>query len=171
MGMVTLKKMACFLPGLGTPVSLYYSLTNAELRNTALKGLLLLPAAVILLSSQNMMSVPYELLFVASAYLYWGALALAGGWGFLAMLVAWRAVGTKLISTTPEPVAEEISELIPAVSISEVLPDLDANALLKGLERLPEAEKKELVQKIAEIESLPEAEKKELVKRISRELE
>ncbi len=171
MGMVTLKKMACFLPGLGTPVSLYYSLTNAELRSTALKGLFLLPVSVLLLSSQNMMSIPYSLLWVAGAYLYWGVLALAGGWGFLAMLIAWRAIDKKIVSTTPEPIAEEISELIPAVSISEVLPDLNANDLLKGIERLPEAEKKELVQKIAEIESLPEAEKKEFVKRISRELE
>ncbi len=169
MSIVALKKMACFLPGMGTPVSLYYSLTNDELRGTAVKGLILLPISVLVLSSQNMMSIPYSLLWVAGAYLYWGILALAGGWGFLAMLVAWRAIDKKVISM--EPVPEEIPELIPAASISEIIPNMNADTLLKGIERLPEAEKRELVQKITELESLPEAEKKELVKRISRELE
>ncbi len=142
------KKIACFLPGVGTPVSLYYAVTNKELRNTGLKGLAMLPAAIIVGSMSTI--VPSAVTLLAGAYIYWGIIALAGGWGFLTMLVAWRAIEGNLtpIAVQVEPMKHEAPELIPQASVSEVLPDLNADTLLSGIERLPEEEKKVLVTEI-----------------------
>ena len=144
------KKMACFLPGFGTPISLYYTITSRELRSTALKGLALLPAAVVLLAMNPI--VPSQITLLAGAYLYWGMIALAGGWGFVTMLVAWKAIENNILPVsmtapvqTAEPVAEE---LIPSVSVSEILPEMDAISILSGIERLPQEEKRELVAEI-----------------------
>lgn len=148
------KKMACFLPGLGTPVSLYYAFTNKELRGTALKGLAILPAAVIVLFARPLTPSPLALL--AGAYIYWGLMALAGGWGFLVMFVAWRAIETNVMPI--EPIEQETPELIPTASVSEVIPDLDASALLSGIERLPEEERQELVKEIIQKVKVEEGE-------------
>jgi|GEM_PF-6686516 len=144
------KKMACFLPGFGTPISLYYTITSRELRSTALKGLALLPAAVVLLAMNPI--IPSQITLLAGAYLYWGMIALAGGWGFVTMLVAWKAIENNILPVsmtapvqTAEPVAEE---LIPSVSVSEILPEMDAVSILSGIERLPREEKRELVAEI-----------------------
>lgn len=50
-----------------------------------------------------------------------------------------------------EPIKLEIPELIPTASVSEVIPDLDASALLSGIERLPEKEREELVAKVVQM--------------------
>ncbi len=146
----TAKKVACFLPGFGTPISLYYTITNRELRSTALKGLALLPAAVLLLAMNPVL--PSQITLIAGAYLYWGMIALAGGWGFVTMLVAWKVIENNLLPVsmtapiqTAEPVAQE---LIPSASVSEVIPDMDASTILSGIERLPREEKRELVVEI-----------------------
>lgn len=145
-----LKKMVCFVPGVGTPASLYYAFTSKELRSTALQGLLLIPASVITLGSSSMLDIPLTLRWLASVYIYWGILAVAGGWGFLVMLMAWHALEKipAMIEREAAPEPEKISELIPPASVSEVIPDMDANSLLSEIERLPEEEKKELVKKI-----------------------
>jgi hypothetical protein len=144
----TQKKIVCFLPGVGTPVSLYYAVTNKELRNTGLKGLAMLPAAIIVGSMGTIL--PSSLTLLAGAYIYWSIIALAGGWGFLTMLVAWRAIEGNLapIAVSAEPEKHEAPELIPSASVSEVLPELNADSILSGIEHLPEAEKKELVTEI-----------------------
>ncbi|GBE19022.1 hypothetical protein BMS3Abin16_01634 [archaeon BMS3Abin16] len=146
----TAKKAACFLPGFGTPISLYYTITSRELRGTALKGLAILPAAVVLLAMNTI--VPSQITLIAGAYLYWGMIALAGGWGFVTLLVAWKAIENNILPVslavplqTAEPAAEE---LIPSVSVSEILPDMDASSILSGIERLPREEKRELVAEI-----------------------
>jgi len=136
------KKTACFLPGLGTPVSLYYTITSKELRGTALKGLAMLPAAGIVLSMGTI--IPSSIAMLAGAYIYWGIIALAGGWGFVAMLAAWRAIETHVVSPI-EPIPHMAPELIPRTSVSEVIPDMDANNLLSQIERLPTEDKQELV--------------------------
>lgn len=146
MSIMMLKKMACFVPGVGTPVSLYYTLTNAELRSTALKGLLILPVSVVVLAMSQMVSIPLAIMGLAGAYIYWSILAMAGSWGFLAMLVAWRAV--EKVPPLMEPEKEKLSELIPPTSVSEVLPEMSADAIFSGIESLPEEKKKELLKKL-----------------------
>ena len=62
-----------------------------------------------------------------------------------------------------EPIKLEIPELIPTASISEVIPDIDANTLINGIiDRLPTENKKEL-------ESLPFELRKEAVSKIVQE--
>jgi hypothetical protein len=86
---------------------------------------------------------------LAGVYVYWGVISLAAGWGFLAMLVGWRAVQGEIFATQTETHAQPASpELVPNTSISEVLPDMDANTLLSGIERLPIEEREELIAKI-----------------------
>ncbi len=144
----TQKKIVCFLPGVGTPVSLYYAVTSKELRNTGLKGLAMLPAAIIVGSMGTIL--PSTITLLAGAYIYWSIIALAGGWGFFTMLIAWRAIEGNLapIAVPAEPEKHETPELIPSASVSEVLPELNADSILSGIENLPEAEKKELVTEI-----------------------
>jgi hypothetical protein len=143
----TYKKMACFLPGLGTPVSLYYTFTSKELRGTALKGLAILPVALVVVSMNAI--VPTALALLAGVYIYWGVIAMAGGWGFLAMLIAWRAI-EKNVGPVSMPLdqKQETPELIPSTSVSELIPDLNADSILSGIEQLPEEEKTELVYQI-----------------------
>ncbi len=138
----TVKKVACFLPGVGVPVSLYYAFTNKEMRAIAIKGLALIPIAILVLGASSIMPAAVSLL--AGAYLYWGVIAMAGGWGFLAMLLAYRAIEGKVLSLKqPIPIKQDI--LIPNASVSEVLPEMDAGAILSEIERLPEEEKEVLV--------------------------
>jgi hypothetical protein len=142
----TAKKVACFLPGLGTPVSLYFTVTSKKLRSTGLKGLAILPIAAVLPSSSL---VPTSIALIAGTYIYWGIIAMAGSWGFLGMLFAYRAIAHKAGSTEQVvPISQQASELIPTASTSEVLPDMDAKSILNGIERLPVEEREELVAKI-----------------------
>jgi hypothetical protein len=137
------KKMACFLPGLGAPVSLYYAFTSKELRGTALKGLSLLPIAVLIVMANSV--VPTTLALLAGAYIYWGLMALAGGWGFLAMLLVVRVLEKNIPIEQIVPIKQEAPELVPTASVSEILPDIDASAIISGIERLPKEEREELV--------------------------
>lgn len=142
----SVKKAACFLPGLGTPISLYYAATNKDLRGTALKGLAMIPAATLVVAANSIMPGPITLL--ASAHLYWSVLALAGSWGFIAMLMGYRMLEGRILKVEPVHISTEAPELIPNASASEVLPDLDASAILSGIEQMPEEEREELVAKI-----------------------
>jgi hypothetical protein len=164
----TLKKMACFLPGMGTPASIYYFFTNASIRPTALKGLFVLLVSVVILALRTILPLPYTLIWLATIYVYWGIVALAGGWGFLTMLVAWRVLEKKILPT--KELEAKMPELIPKASVSEIIPEMDANALLEGIERLPPERKEELARKIIQIESLPKKEKDALIRKIAREI-
>jgi len=82
-----LQKAVCMVPGIGVLFSIYYFLTNKDLRKAAAKGLMLLPISAFLISSSTIISIPSPMLLLAGAYLYWSILALAAGWGLLASAV------------------------------------------------------------------------------------
>lgn len=159
-----IKKMACFLPGLGTPISLYYVATNKELKSAALKGLAILPIALLVVTMTPL--VPSAIALLAAAYLYWGIISLAAGWGFLTMLI-----GMRVIKGTNAPVAMEVEnpeieipELIPRASVSEIIPDMDPSEILSGIERLSEEKKKTVVSQIVQ---RAKTEEEEFLKRYS----
>ncbi len=122
--MSSFKKIACFVPGIGAPVSLYYFITNPRLRGAALKGIFLLLASVIILASRTTVHLPSPLIWLSTTYVYLGIYAIAAGWGFLAMLIAWRVLEKKAISM------DLIPELIPSASTTEVIQDVDADSSL-----------------------------------------
>lgn len=82
------KQALCVVPGIGTPVSIYYFVTSKDLRSAAIKGLLLLPASVVVLALSVAFPIPGAVLLVAGAYLYWGIISLLAGAGFLSLLLA-----------------------------------------------------------------------------------
>ncbi|MEE9594136.1 MAG: DUF456 domain-containing protein [Candidatus Hydrothermarchaeales archaeon] len=82
-----LQRATCMVPGIGTLASIYYLLTNKEMRATAKKGLMLLPISAALLSLSTVIPIPGPVLLLAGAYLYWSIIALAAGWGILAAMI------------------------------------------------------------------------------------
>lgn len=82
-----LQKAVCMVPGIGVLFSIYYFLTNKDLRKAAAKGLMLLPISAFLISSSTIAPIPSPMLLLAGAYLYWSILALAAGGGILASAV------------------------------------------------------------------------------------
>lgn len=84
------RKILCFVPGVGVPASAYYALISKDksMNTVGRFGFVVFGAAVA-------MMVPGMINFaflMAGFYIYLGIVALAASWGFLAMLLIWRAV-------------------------------------------------------------------------------
>jgi uncharacterized membrane protein YdjX (TVP38/TMEM64 family) len=83
-----IKRALCVIPGIGTPISIYYFISSSELRRAATKGLLLLPSSAVLIAISVVLPIPGPILLLAGAYLYWGVIALVAGAGFLSLFLA-----------------------------------------------------------------------------------